>query len=128
MTGRTNFSLPLDDYLLVTKVPNFLAKNRTGHPKTWPQLITFEGCKGLGTRAAELLVEPAMEKLSDLLGGATAFQALFRASELHETADGVHQFTNIELLDWSVTGLDRKLTQSDFDRAHRLSLRMRGTA
>lgn len=99
--------LPKDDYLLVTKLPNFLNPNfdilRQFDPSLWPHLIVFQGIHGLGTRAAELLVRSSglkvLQEISNTLCGRTAaFQALLRVSEIDDS-EKFHKFQSIELID-----------------------------
>ena len=109
--------LPLDNYLLVTRLPNYLGGDRQGMPSSWPQLLVFEGNNGIGTRGAELLWQPvgveALEELKKKLEGATAFQGMFRLSKIDEDS---HRFLDIELLDWSVTPLN--ISREDYHKAN----------
>lgn len=117
--------LPYDNYILVTKLPNFLSPTRQGYPRLWPQLLVFEGNNGVGTRAAELLIQPAgieaLEHLKSKLYGATSFQALFRVYDLDLTDKGYHRFSKIEPLDWAIEPLE--ISNLVFERAHKESIR-----
>jgi excisionase family DNA binding protein len=117
--------LPRNNYLLVTKLPNFLSARRQGDPITWPKMVVFEGNNGLGTRGAELLLQHeglrALEHLDTTLKkkgatGASAFQAIFEVSDIEETHDKFHRFRNIELLEESIHRLD--ISKQTYERAY----------
>lgn len=112
--------LPYDNYLIVTKLPNFLSSRRQGHPSSWPQLLVFQGNNGVGTRAAELLLQPAgleaLEHVQSKLQGVSAFQVIFRVCDIELTKQGFHRFRKIEALDWAIEPLD--IDEKIYDRAH----------
>lgn len=93
--------LPMDNYLTITKVPNFVGKppNKADH-RLWPNIVVIEGSNGIGTRAAELLQLPEhlklLEDLKRFLQGAESFQVMFRVYDLEETRTGMHRFRQIE--------------------------------
>jgi hypothetical protein len=105
--------LPYDNYLLVTRLPNFMLRDLSTldgvHPSVWPHLLVIEGNHGLGTRAVELLLQKqglqALSDASSALRGSHAFQVLFRVEHLELTgttsADGTplayHRFRTINL-------------------------------
>ena len=106
--------LPLSNYLLITRLPNFMVQDMSAlgdlHPNVWPHLLVVSGNHGLGTRAAELLLEGvglrALKDAHNELGSSShAFQVLFRVTdvELEETEAengallAYHRFHQIEL-------------------------------
>ena len=117
VTGKDVYE-PLDNYLLVTRLPNFLSAKSLAQsdPGTWPRLVALEGNHGLGTRAAELLKGAsgltALKELRSVghgLCGATAFQVLFRVTDLELVGRGrnkFHKFHSIELKPDCVQPLD----------------------
>lgn len=117
-------SLPSENYLLVTKLPNFLSSKRQGNPSSWPQLLVFEGNNGLGTRAVELLLQPAglegLDHVKSRLQGATAFQTLFRVYDIELTTQGFHRFRKIEPLDWAIEPL--KVDEHTYEKAHKKAI------
>jgi hypothetical protein len=122
--------VPKDNYLLITRLPNFVAPDfgelLSRDPSVWPHLLVFEGSHGLGTRAAELLVSSvglkALQEAERELRGTTGFQVLFRVTgldwELNDlTGKGFHKFHQIELVDdgvWPLNFLDTNI----YRRAH----------
>lgn len=113
--------LPRDNFLVVTRLPNFLSPEFGDlDPSLWPQLLVFEGMHGPGTRAVELLLSAAgLEALRSAkthLGPTTAYQLLFRATDLDITTGGFHKFHAIELMD--VVSLD-KIGINRYQKAHR---------
>lgn len=106
--------IPRDNYLLVTRLPNFLTSDFEEllqlDPSVWPHLLVFEGNHGLGTRAAELLVGSAglkaLEEAKSELRGATEFQVLFRVTGIELTDKGFHRFHKIELVEDGVARLN----------------------
>jgi hypothetical protein len=118
--GQVKIYEPTEDNLIITRLPNFFASDSATHPSVWPQIVCLEGSNGIGTRAAELLVQPegleALQSLKKRLNGATAFQALFRAYGLEKTHDGIHRYRRIELREWSVTPL--AVTPQHLQRAY----------
>lgn len=99
--------LPVDNYLLVTRLPNFLTPHfktqQQFDPSVWPHLLVFEGSNGCGTRGAELLKSPAglkaLEDTKGKIGAANEFQALFRLTDIELTPAKFHRFNTIELVD-----------------------------
>lgn len=105
--GRTE-TVPLlrTNYLLVTRLPNFLAPNfpeivMKSPREDWPYLLVFEGNHGIGTRGVELLLTAdgsrLLDKLQDSLKGVSAFQQMFRLGEIGRTPAEFHKFNSIEL-------------------------------
>jgi hypothetical protein len=84
-----NDGLLQSDYLLVTKVPNYLT--RTGF-ESGRSLITFAGSHGTGTRAVELLMRDraALRRVAEeLTPDVHAFQLLFEVGDmLHDSTEG----------------------------------------
>jgi len=122
--------VPKDNYLLITRLPNFLSPDfgelLSLDPSVWPHLLVFEGSHGIGTRAAELLVSSvglkALQEAERELRGATEFQVLFRVTGfdlgLNDlTGESFHKFHQIELLDDGVWPLDF-LDDNIYRRAH----------
>jgi len=116
--------LPFENHLLVTRLPNFLSSKRQGHPSSWPQMLFFQANNGIGTRAAELLLQPAgleaLEHVKSKLQGATAFQALFRVYDPELTWGNFHRFRKIEPLDWAIEPLN--IDDQTFERAHKKAI------
>ena len=101
------YGLLLDDYLLVTKVRNYLSRDATDGGFS---IISFGGTHGTGTRALELLFKDR-SLLADIAGKLrhrpAAFQALFRVSDIqHDRTLGSHA-RQIELVDDVVVLPDR---------------------
>jgi hypothetical protein len=109
---------PKDNWLIVTRLPNFLADLRSlpnldlRSPDTWPGLLVFEGAHGLGTRAAELLLETQGQMLIEQAEhelrrfGMEAYQLRFEVkdlevsvADLEDPRKAVHRFARIDLLD-----------------------------
>jgi excisionase family DNA binding protein len=124
--------VPKDNYLLITKFPNFLSPDfgelLSLDPSVWPHLWVFEGSHGLGTRAAELLVSSAglkaLQEAERELRGATEFQVLFKVTGLDLeinalTGERFHKFHQIELVNDGVWSLDFLDDADDvYRRAH----------
>lgn len=73
-TPRTDGTgLLLDDYLLVTRVPNITAKNIGTHSS----ITIFSGCHGVGTRSAHLVFEPELLRQTVSKISSEYWQALF---------------------------------------------------
>jgi hypothetical protein len=125
--GEEDAYVPNDNYLLVTRLPNFLApdfENMLSFERyLWPHLLMFDGTHGLGTRAAELLIESGglgvLEHVKDKLGGATAFQALFKVTDIGRTDEGFHRFHAIEPVE--VATLDH-ITNETYRKAHEYAM------
>ena len=82
----------LSDYLLVTKVPNFITP---GAQASGRSVVSFGGSHGIGTRAVSLLLDSSevMRRLGEEYskGGSRYFQALLEArSIVHEPRTGSH--------------------------------------
>jgi hypothetical protein len=99
--------LLLDDYLLVTKVRNYLSRSAIdeGH-----FILSFGGSHGTGTRALELLFKDRkiLTDIADRLRQRPpAFQMLFRVSDIkHDHSAGSHG-RSIELVDDAIILPDR---------------------
>lgn len=104
--GETSY-LPADNYLLITRLPNFIDPNFLQYAAdTVPQLLVIEGTHGPGTLAAELLTRRAglgaLQELNEELrhqDATEAFQALFKVYDPAPTSNGFHRFRRIMLLD-----------------------------
>lgn len=116
------------NYLLVTRLPNFLAPNfeqivASSPPEDWPHLTVFEGNHGVGTRGVELLIAVEglrpLELLSGRLEGAPTFQAVFLLGDIQRAAGGFHKPYSIELLD----AAPLRLKDSVYLAAHRYASR-----
>jgi hypothetical protein len=107
-------SLPIlsDNYLVVTKLPNFLSLDfadilkKEGDVSTLPSMLVFDGMNGIGTRAVELLTQPEglkqLERIKNEVSQLPAFQLLFRVSDFELTGEGdkaFHKANTIELID-----------------------------
>jgi hypothetical protein len=101
------YGLLLDDYLLVTKVRNYLSRDATDGGFS---IISFGGTHGTGTRALELLFKDhrVLADIADRLQQRpAAFQALFRVSDIdHDRKRGSHA-RRIELADDVIVLPDR---------------------
>ena len=86
-----------DDYLLITRVRNYLSANALQTDKT---IVTIGGTHGTGTKAIEVLLreQTVLSELSNKLKGATAYQALFRVGKIQHESFG-SRASAIELLD-----------------------------
>lgn len=100
--GRTiKTFLPLDNYVTITRVPNFVGRppDKSDH-RLWPSIVVIDGSNGIGTRAAELLQQPQglklLQDLKQFLQGADSFQVILRAYDLEQTGKGMHRFREIE--------------------------------
>jgi hypothetical protein len=119
---------PSTNYIIATRLPNFMDKRfarvieRRSLPFA-PRLLVIEGANGIGTRAAELLVQPdglhALEDARRRLGGhCTAFQVLFKVSILSEPDEGdFDRFKHIECEE--VADLEPYIRLEDYTLAHR---------
>ena len=121
-----------NNYLLVTRIPNFLAPNFAETVKTtaredWPYLTVFEGNHGVGTRGVALLLTAeglaSLEKLKHSLRGIAAFQQMFRVGDIALTPGDFHKPYSIELFD-DVAPLD--LSESVYLQAHDYAMRRLG--
>jgi len=78
-----------NNYLLVTRLPNILGSGRP---------VLFEGNNGIGTRAAELLLDASaaqyLRAIDDEVGAHQPFQALFEATTIEATKNG-HRMTKL---------------------------------
>jgi hypothetical protein len=120
-----------DNYLIVTKLPNFLSLNFTdilkeeGDPSTWPSMLVFDGMNGIATRAVELLMQPQGVKLLDSIKNEVsrlpAFQLLFKVSDFEPTDKGdkgFHKAHTIQLWDDPIRlDLDSAIYQKAHDYA-----------
>jgi hypothetical protein len=108
LDGATAF-LPETNYLIINRVPNVLHSDfmRTYNKKQsqWPYLVLFQGTHGIGTRAAELLVQPAgletLNKLKAKAEGVPYYQALLRVSDIRKVNSVTgyfHRFRHIEMV------------------------------
>jgi hypothetical protein len=99
---------PLNNFLIITKLPNYLCRERRGHPSAWPQLVVFDGSNGIGTRGAELLIEPQgceiLEQIKSETQGVAGFQAMLEVYDIEHTGEG-DRFTRIKLVDGSIAPL-----------------------
>jgi excisionase family DNA binding protein len=116
--------LPADNYLVVTRLPNFLHPDFLQQSSDeWCRLVAFAGNHGLGTRAANLLTDTRglrlLESAKAVTRGSTAFQLLFRATDLDVVADpdmDFHMFASLELEEIHV--LDDVLSAKSLAAAH----------
>jgi len=87
------------DYLLVTRIPNFLTPDALDAGK---YIVSFGGSHGTATRAVELLLrdQSVLRKIAELLlSKPSAFQILLRASSMkHDERLGTHA-TKIEVVE-----------------------------
>ncbi|WP_448623564.1 hypothetical protein [Geodermatophilus sp. URMC 64] len=95
--------LPSDNYLYITRLPNFLDENFDPDRRdNWRHMLLFSGSNGIGTRAAELLITSGgldqLEEASRSLGGSREFQILLRAHQPVEENGGYHRFTRLEFI------------------------------
>lgn len=144
---------PGNNYLVVTRLPNFLHSSFAQVEKlkdlalgVFPKIVVIEGTNGIGTRAAELLINQQgvseLEKAKERLDDSIAFQLLFRVSGLKPVTDlsspDFDRFTRIELVKESkgngVCRLDeederrgyRKITLEHYSRARARAFRILG--
>ena len=77
----TEENLLCDDYLLISRVRNYLSTEALDSGKT---ILTFGGAHGVGTKAIDLLLRDRrlLSELGSKLTGATAYQALFRVGNI----------------------------------------------
>ncbi len=94
--------LPYENYLIITRLPNFLSEKFDGrYPDLWGSLVSIQATHGIGTRAVGLLLthkgkDPLLE-MKRAVSDARAFQAIFKVSKPVDI-NGVDSFTNIEYL------------------------------
>lgn len=120
--------LPADDFLLVTRLPNFLSPDFENllqlDPSQWPQILVFQGIHGIGTRAAELLLGAsglhALHSINTGRDKTPAFQALFRVTDVDLTGGGFHKFHKIEAVE--VVSLDIDTNHYQLARAKALEI------
>jgi hypothetical protein len=121
--------VPRDNYLLVTKLVNFLDPDfdrrlTSGSPSDAPHILSIEGTHSIGTRSAELLTDAtsvdALSQARRELHGATEFQLLFRAHEVTKTPRGGHRFTALEYVDCQSL---EEITVDDYRLAHEPAVR-----
>jgi len=121
------FPVPHDNYLCVTRLPNFLSTefDAAGTSGRWPHLLVISGGNGIGTRAAGLLTSSAgVEALRDAevaLGGAREFQVLFRAHGLQRAGGGFHRLQRIEFV--AAQPLDLIISAERYRLAHERAMR-----
>jgi hypothetical protein len=100
--GGEHLSVPGQNDLIITRIPNFLSTqynlDRGTNPATWGSLVVIQATNGIGTRAAGLLLtsagKEALVSANQAVSGADAFQVHFRASN-HIVSNGIHEFTEI---------------------------------
>jgi len=117
--------LPWDNYLLVTRMPNYLTPNFLElvdlDPNMWPRLLVFEGSHGPGTRAVQLLLTSAglaaLTSAKSALGQTEIFQLLFRTKDLDISEEGYHEYHSIELID--AISLEDSVDIDSYIRAHK---------
>jgi hypothetical protein len=94
--------LPTTNYLVLTRLPNFLDSDFGTAGMEDFTLLVVSGVNGVGTRAAELLPTQtglqALEDLSRQVGVGQAFQALFEAYDVKAAPGGTHRFRRIRYL------------------------------
>jgi hypothetical protein len=94
--------LPTTNYLVLTRLPNFLDSDFGTAGMKDSTLLVVSGVNGVGTRAAELLPTQkglqALEDLSRQVGVGQAFQALFEAYDVEAAPGGTHRFRRIRYL------------------------------
>jgi hypothetical protein len=110
--GRSIEYVPafLDNYLLVTRLPNFLSLDFTRFLEEetdmsqWSSMVIFAGMNGIGTRAVELLTQPEglalLQSIKNIVNQMPAFQLLFRVSNIklmEETDRGFYKANKIDL-------------------------------
>jgi hypothetical protein len=106
VSGRKAF-VPLHNYLLVTRLPNFLDPRIDQwlelDRSQWPHILAIEGTHSIGTKAAELLASSggleALTQAEHDVHGATEFQLLFRVTRICTTFQGIHRFRRVEFVD-----------------------------
>lgn len=115
--------LPRSNYLLITRLPNFLVRDLQDlpeDPSIWPHLLMIEGNHGLGTRAVELLVQkPGLGALRDVpreVRSSHAFQVLFRVTDLELGKPGSEENLELEDAGWEE---DLKLEEAKSEDATR---------
>jgi hypothetical protein len=103
--------LPKDNYLIINRVPNFLHSQFhdicTREPqRLWPSIVVFQGTHGIGTRAAELLMESdgldVLRSLDVALREVPYFQALLRVTGIDTVGRGskaFDRFSRVEVVD-----------------------------
>jgi hypothetical protein len=110
---------PRDNYLVVTRIPNFLDPHFTALIEkdwtSWPWLLIFSGTHGPATKAVELLIEDVgldvLESINKKLRSARAFQVLCRVGRLERDSWGTHKFRRIELCDVHRLNMTKKYTK-----------------
>jgi excisionase family DNA binding protein len=120
--------LPVDDYLIVTRIPNYLSSDFEGKlqldPTVWPYMLVFDGSHGLATRAAELLVSDAgldaLRSARNMLGRASAYQLLFRVTKVELTEGGFHRYQTIQLED--AVCLEDKIDNTTYREANKYAM------
>jgi hypothetical protein len=118
-----------DNYLTVTRMPNFLSPAvpkliRTNTDlESWPQLVNLDGRNSIGTRGAELLTQSeGQTALRDALDATKRFgpsyQLLFRLTNLVSNG-GFSRFSRISFVD----AHELRLPPSVLSAAHRYAQR-----
>jgi len=94
------------DYLLITRIPNFLSPSFQSHfernPNDCSYLSIFEGCTGIGTRGVIELTQNAevIRKAFRRLQNSPAYQMLFKISDvIVDEQGGFQRGRKIELID-----------------------------
>ncbi|MBV8893821.1 MAG: hypothetical protein JO266_17945 [Acidobacteria bacterium] len=110
----------VDNYLLITKVPNFFNPSFESEiglgRKRWSWLLVVEGLHGIGSKAIELLLtksSKALEAALLKLGDAQYFQLLFKA---FGNING-RRFTTIEFVDADISL--SKVNDADYVKMHK---------
>jgi hypothetical protein len=88
-----------DDYLIVTRIPNFLTESAFGMDRF---IVSIAGTHGTGTRAIELLLrdKSILNEVADKLGrDCDRFQILLRAADVVHDTDVGSRATALELID-----------------------------
>lgn len=124
----TGSYLPIDNYLTVTRIPNFVAPSFKNYLHCdrilWPYLLIFDGMHAIGTRATELLVSSsglkAIKETKTALRQTATYQLLYRITDLHlvkdkSTGEDFHIFHRISLED--VISLD-DIDNQTYRKAH----------
>lgn len=120
---------PESNWLIITRVPNFLDPHFLRYDTfARPTLLVVEGVNGVGTRAAELLVQEAglgaLEDFSREKGAHEYFQALFEAYDYEPVSNGTHRFRRIGYEDLHLLPAET----APYMRAHRDAMKTRWAA
>lgn len=96
--------LPLDNYIIVTRIKNILAADMIEYAELdkcyWPNLTVIEANHGVGVRAFELILGEeglrVLESIKREIGEADEFQVVMRVKDLMCTPSGFHRFQTVD--------------------------------